>query len=320
MTRHAGYGTGVYHHWYWKIECKYSLVLLDTWGCHKGSMGWFQWRTEILELCKLDFGTHLLHFFRYGYIYVLTCCWHFYFRFLLLLLLLFGTEICFRQVVIFGLPFMIMSDILLPTLLLTITWCGYDVPAIILFRDLKETVRLDRSKDMSAHVLTCTNYNFNALAPVAWKFWCWQTCVFLHLVGKMSDRFLEQWINIKFFVKLGNNATDSFAMLSEAYGYEAVKSPSVFEWYKRFKDSSHAEITHEDNAHHFLRYQGYCSLWIHSARPVNQAYYAEILKRIREAVRRKIHELWPNDWILHHDNAPARKALSAKQFLTQKDL
>jgi hypothetical protein len=29
-------------------------------------------------------------------------------------------------------------------------------------------------------------------------------------------------------------------------------------------------------------------------------------------------ELWPNDWILRHDNAPAHKALSVKQFLAQK--
>jgi hypothetical protein len=34
--------------------------------------------------------------------------------------------------------------------------------------------------------------------------------------------------------------------------------------------SSHVEITNEDNAHHFLGYEGYCSLWIHSTRPNSQ--------------------------------------------------
>jgi len=43
---------------------------------------------------------------------------------------------------------------------------------MILSRDLKGAVRLDRSKDMSVHVLTCNNYDFNALTPVAWKLWC----------------------------------------------------------------------------------------------------------------------------------------------------
>jgi hypothetical protein len=41
-----------------------------------------------------------------------------------------------------------------------------------------------------------------------------------------------------------------------------------------------------------------------------QAYYVKILKWLHEAVYRKRPELWPSDGILHHDNAPAHKALS----------
>jgi hypothetical protein len=52
----------------------------------------------------------------------------------------------------------------------------------------------------------------------------------------------------------------------------------------------------------------------------NQAYYVEMLKRLLEAVRRKRPGLWPNDWIPHHDNAPAHKALSVKQFLVPKSI
>jgi hypothetical protein len=44
----------------------------------------------------------------------------------------------------------------------------------------------------------------------------------------MSDRFLEQEININFCVKLGNNASDTCSMLSEAYGGEAMKKSSAF--------------------------------------------------------------------------------------------
>jgi hypothetical protein len=58
--------------------------------------------------------------------------------------------------------------------------------------------------------------------------------------------------------------------------------------------------------------------FIPQGRKVNQAYYVEILKRLREAVHRKRPELWPNDWILHHDKAPSHKALRVKQFLAQK--
>jgi hypothetical protein len=53
---------------------------------------------------------------------------------------------------------------------------------------------------------------------------------------------------------------------------------------------------------------------------VNKVYYVEILKRLREAVSRKSPEVWPYDWILHHDNPPAHKALSVKQFLAQKSI
>jgi hypothetical protein len=45
---------------------------------------------------------------------------------------------------------------------------------------------------------------------------------------------------------------------------------------------------------------------------------AAIETGLREAEHRKMAELWPNDWILHHNNAPAHKALSVKRFLTQK--
>jgi len=86
------------------------------------------------------------------------------------------------------------------------------------------------------------------------------TCVFLCIVTKMRDQFLEQRININFCVKLGKNASDTYAMLSMAYGGEAMKRSSVSELHKWFKVSLHVEITNEDNAHHFLCYQGYCSL------------------------------------------------------------
>jgi hypothetical protein len=52
----------------------------------------------------------------------------------------------------------------------------------------------------------------------------------------MSDRILEQRINIKFCVELGKNANDTRKMLSKAYWGEAMKKPTVFVWRKRFKE------------------------------------------------------------------------------------
>jgi len=58
--------------------------------------------------------------------------------------------------------------------------------------------------------------------------------------------------------------------------------------------------------------------FIPQGQTVNLDYYVEILWRLREAVYRKRPELWPNDWILHHNNAPAYKAPFVKRFLAQK--
>ena len=49
---------------------------------------------------------------------------------------------------------------------------------------------------------------------------------------------------------------------------------------------------------------------------VNQQFYLEVLKRLRDAVRRKRPKLWHSgEWLLYHDNAPAHTALSVRQFL-----
>ena len=50
---------------------------------------------------------------------------------------------------------------------------------------------------------------------------------------------------------------------------------------------------------------------------VNHEFYLEVLRRLRENVRRKRPELWRSgDWFLHHDNAPAHTALSVIRYLT----
>jgi hypothetical protein len=49
---------------------------------------------------------------------------------------------------------------------------------------------------------------------------------------------------------------------------------------------------------------------IPQGRTINKAHCVEIRERLLEAARRKRPELWPNDWVLHHDNAPAHKAIS----------
>ena len=57
--------------------------------------------------------------------------------------------------------------------------------------------------------------------------------------------------------------------------------------------------------------------FVPTGQTVNQVYYLEVLGRLREKGRRKRPELFANNsWILHHDNAPARTALSVREFLS----
>ena len=54
---------------------------------------------------------------------------------------------------------------------------------------------------------------------------------------------------------------------------------------------------------------------------VNGKFYCEVLRRLRENVRRKWPEMWKNgNWLLHHDNAPAHTSLIVREFPTKNNV
>jgi hypothetical protein len=63
-----------------------------------------------------------------------------------------------------------------------------------------------------------------------------KTRVFLCLVAKMSDRFLDQRIDVKFCAKLGKNKSETCTVLSEVCQNEVMEKSSAFVWHKRFKE------------------------------------------------------------------------------------
>jgi hypothetical protein len=52
---------------------------------------------------------------------------------------------------------------------------------------------------------------------------------------------------------------------------------------------------------------------------VTQQCYLEILARLREDFCRRRPDLWPDTWILHHDNVPAHGALAVREFWTKRN-
>ena len=53
---------------------------------------------------------------------------------------------------------------------------------------------------------------------------------------------------------------------------------------------------------------------------VNKEFYLKVMKRLREAVRRKRPEAWTNKpWMLHHDNAPPHASLLIREFLAKQE-
>jgi hypothetical protein len=76
------------------------------------------------------------------------------------------------------------------------------------------------------------------------KQWQCYTSVCFRPGGKMSDRLLEQHINIKFCAKLSKSTSETLQMLTEAYGADAMKKLSIFEWHKRFTEGR--EIVKDD--------------------------------------------------------------------------
>jgi len=46
----------------------------------------------------------------------------------------------------------------------------------------------------------------------------------------------EQRICIKFCVKIGNSAMETYQLLQQAYGEDAMGRTQVFDWFRRFKE------------------------------------------------------------------------------------
>jgi hypothetical protein len=96
-----------------------------------------------------------------------------------------------------------------------------------------------------------------------------------------------------------------------------MKKSSVFEQHKRFKvgqedvkdNERTGKLTAQMKIVHFE--------FLEQGGTVNQHCYLKISAKLRKDVHQRRPELWPDSWILHHDNAIAHEALTVQEFLAK---
>ena len=60
--------------------------------------------------------------------------------------------------------------------------------------------------------------------------------MFLFSVGITLSVNAEQLVNVKFCVKLGKSAPETYDLLNKVYGESVLSRTQVLEWFKRFKE------------------------------------------------------------------------------------
>lgn len=166
-----------------------------------------------------------------------------------------------------------------------------------------------------------------------------QSIVHDHLgMRRLAAKFVPKLLN---FQQMAMRRSISLDMISQAeadetflkriitgdetwiYGYDAETTRGASEW--RFKNEPRAKVPRAEKSAKkvmLIVFFDWNGLVHHEFVPtgvtVNKEYYRDVMRRLRENVRRKRPELWEdNSWILHHDNAPAHRSLLVTEFLAK---
>jgi len=160
------------------------------------------------------------------------------------------------------------------------------------------------------------------------RYSCLCMVVFYNLVTFAMQENIEQRYNIKFCVKLNKSTTETFASITETYGDATLSRTVIFKWHKAFKegrenveDDSRSgrpiSSTNDQNVEMVravIAKDRRMSVRMITGHTVNHAFYKDVLERLRKWVQRVRTDI-ADDWVLHHDNAPAHTALSIREFM-----
>jgi hypothetical protein len=99
-------------------------------------------------------------------------------------------------------------------------------------------------------------------------------------------------------VNLGKGATETLALDGHAFREENISRT------RKVREGEAVEERIQEHAHNFLLHQvDFQEEFVVAGRTVNTAYYCDVLRRLRENVRRFRPELrLQKNWLLQHDN------------------
>ena len=101
---------------------------------------------------------------------------------------------------------------------------------------------------------------------------------------------------------------------------QTAKCRMAHEKFSSSYESMHEQIQGENYDYCFFDSRGILHKeFVPAGQTVNHAFYKDVLERLRKWVQRVRTDI-ADDWVLHHDNAPAHTALSVREFVAKKNI
>ena len=127
--------------------------------------------------------------------------------------------------------------------------------------------------NQSWHVCTCLSNSWHKLQVAAFAHLAVvsrgsNTCVYVIAIFTMCES-TEQRICIKFCFKIGKTATETYQLLQQPYGEDAMGRTQVFDWFRRFKEGRKSVESDPRSGRPFFWFWGYRTSWGRSRRANN---------------------------------------------------
>ena len=136
---------------------------------------------------------------------------------------------------------------------------------------------------------------------------CFSERTFRRVGGMERDVLTEQRTNIKFLVKLGKKRPGNSSDVGSGLWCLPWSVELCINGWTGSRRGGRASMTHARGSlqHHVsMKTFNVYTIWWRRAVELPLKFYVEVLKRLRERVRRARPEMWAeNVWILHQDNA-----------------